>query len=101
MGFLKGSSLYGGRLIGSSKFLQRAALVICGLAAGNLISTSNVLAGSPKPGQAESQAADGQIVKFPSGDASVAGYLAKPKDSGKHAAVLIVHDSGGLNDATQ
>jgi carboxymethylenebutenolidase len=99
MEFLNTAVLCGRRSLVSAKFLRSAALVICGIAAGNFMVASNALAAPPKPAQTE--AVDAQMTKFSSGDASVAAYLAKPKDAGKHAAVIVVHDSGGLNDDTK
>src|SRR5262249_18620847 len=36
-------------------------------------------------------------VSSPQGNGSIKGYLAKPAGSGKHPAVLVVHENRGLN----
>jgi carboxymethylenebutenolidase len=100
MNFLKPAGLRR-RSIAVSKCLLRAAVFLSVLAAGNSLRSSNQLAARPNPAQMGSPSVDAQMVKFSSGDASVAAYLAKPGGAGKHAAVIIAHDSGGLNDAAQ
>jgi carboxymethylenebutenolidase len=42
-----------------------------------------------------------ETVRYPSGNASIEAYLARPRIGGKHAAVLVVHDDLGLNDAVR
>src|SRR5262245_3224464 len=37
-------------------------------------------------------------ISFPSGSITMQAYLAKPKDTGKHSAVLVLHDNHGLDD---
>jgi len=44
---------------------------------------------------------DVQTIHYPSGDVSIEAYLAKPKSSGKHPAILLVHDDHGLTRGTQ
>lgn len=50
--------------------------------------------------QRESQAAnvDAEAVQFPSAQFQIAAYLVKPKDSGKHPAVIVIHENRGLNE---
>ncbi|HYE13225.1 MAG TPA: dienelactone hydrolase family protein [Pyrinomonadaceae bacterium] len=38
-----------------------------------------------------------ETVQSPSGNGSVKGYLARPAKSGKHPAVLVIHENRGLN----
>ena len=42
-----------------------------------------------------------ETVHYPSGSASIEAYLARPKVGSRHAAVLVVHDDLGLNDAVR
>ena len=39
-----------------------------------------------------------ETIHYPSGDVLVEAYLAKPKTAGKHPAVIVIHESRGLND---
>jgi carboxymethylenebutenolidase len=39
-----------------------------------------------------------QDVTFPSGPATVAGYLAAPESPGKHPALVVIHEDSGLTD---
>ncbi len=41
---------------------------------------------------------DAENIEYPSGDLKIQGYLAKSKTEGKHPAVILIHDDGGLND---
>lgn len=38
-----------------------------------------------------------ETVQSPEGNGSIKGYLARPSKSGKHAAVLVIHENRGLN----
>ena len=42
--------------------------------------------------------AAGTMVSYPSGSESVSGYLATPAGSGKHPALVVIHEWWGLND---
>lgn len=50
--------------------------------------------------QAPRQAAavDAQTVKYPSGNAQIESYIARPRTPGKHPAIIVVHDDLGLNE---
>jgi carboxymethylenebutenolidase len=39
-----------------------------------------------------------QEVTFPSGSETIAGYLAVPESPGKHPALVVLHEDGGLTD---
>lgn len=39
-----------------------------------------------------------EAVQFKSGDQTVSGFLALPEKDGKHPAVIVIHESSGLND---
>lgn len=43
-------------------------------------------------------AAAGAMVSYPSGSETVSGYLAAPSGSGKHPAIVVIHEWWGLND---
>jgi carboxymethylenebutenolidase len=45
-----------------------------------------------------STAAAGTMVSYPSGSETVSGYLATPAGSGKHPAIVVIHEWWGLND---
>ena len=42
--------------------------------------------------------AAGTMVSYPSGSETVSGYLATPAGSGKHPALVVIHEWWGLND---
>ncbi len=60
-----------------------AALALCVLGFGLLLR-----AGAPKT----------ETVTYKSGSDTVSGYLALPEGSGKHPAILVIHEWWGLND---
>jgi carboxymethylenebutenolidase len=39
-----------------------------------------------------------ETVQFKSGDQTLSGFLALPDQSGKHPAIMVIHESWGLND---
>jgi carboxymethylenebutenolidase len=39
-----------------------------------------------------------ETVQFKSGDQTLSGFLALPEKDGKHPAVIVIHESSGLND---
>ena len=43
-------------------------------------------------------AAAGSMVSYPSGSEKVSGYLATPAGSGRHPAIVVIHEWWGLND---
>jgi carboxymethylenebutenolidase len=54
---------------------------------------------TPNPGpQSTEVEVDVQTVHYPSGNSSIEAFMAKPKGSGKHPAVLVVHDNLGLDN---
>ena len=50
--------------------------------------------------QVESQASnvDSETVRYPSGQFQIEGYLTKPKGSGKHPGIILIHENRGLNE---
>ncbi|MBI4465071.1 MAG: dienelactone hydrolase family protein, partial [Acidobacteria bacterium] len=48
--------------------------------------------------EAEAANVAAEMVEYPSGDITVAAYLAKPKTAGKHPAILVIHENRGLNE---
>ena len=50
--------------------------------------------------QVESDAANvtAETIRYPSGEFQIEGYLVKPKSSGKHPAVIVIHENRGLNE---
>jgi carboxymethylenebutenolidase len=47
---------------------------------------------------AAAQTVKSQIVRYPSGNEIVSGYLVTPTTSGKHPAIIAIHEWWGLND---
>ncbi len=39
-----------------------------------------------------------ETVQFKSGDQTLSGFLASPEKDGKHPAMIVIHESSGLND---
>ena len=50
--------------------------------------------------QVESAAANvsAETVHYPSGESQIEGYLVKPKSTGRHPAVIVIHENRGLNE---
>ena len=88
------------RMVGSN-FLRGSICLLAGVLGGNFLSISSrlVLAAAPRP-QA-SGSVETLTIHYPSGDASIEAYLAKPISAGKHPAILLVHDDHGLTQGTQ
>ena len=42
--------------------------------------------------------ADGETIRYPSGNAQIEAYIARPKSPGQYPAVIVVHDDLGLNN---
>jgi carboxymethylenebutenolidase len=76
--------------------LKPAALAVCAFAAGMYLLGSPAVA-SPRP----PQDANAETVQYDSGGTSISAYLVKPSGSGKHPAVLLVHDNQGLTDGVR
>jgi carboxymethylenebutenolidase len=91
------------RSMAGSRIVRLAVVTAaCLMAIGYFsFSSSGWLAAPRTPVVQAAPAPDGQMVQFPSGDAQVPAYLVKPGGAGKHAAVIVVHDSDGLTDATK
>jgi carboxymethylenebutenolidase len=69
--------------------------VACGgFAAIMLVSPSGWA--SPRPAQEAN--VDTSTITYDSSGTNISAYLAKPKAGGKHAAVIVVHDTAGLSD---
>src|SRR5580700_10154683 len=82
--------------------LRSAILLIFSLAAGSLVPGWNRLTATAEPRQMQSQPegnVDAQMVQYMSSDATISALLAEPKGVGKHPAVIMVHDAGGVNDS--
>ena len=48
--------------------------------------------------EAEATNVSAETVRFPSGQVQMEGYLVKPKSSGRHPAILVIHENRGLNE---
>src|SRR3990172_10286928 len=50
--------------------------------------------------QVETQASnvDSEPVRYSSGQFQIEGYLSKPKGSGKHPGIILIHENRGLNE---
>ena len=69
-----------------------AASLLLGLTAWISPPRTAVQAAQPPP------AVDAQPVQYPSGDATIDAYIAKPQGASKSPAVIVVHDDLGLNN---
>jgi len=69
--------------------------VACGSLAASMMVSAPVWA-LPRPAQEAN--ADTSTVTYDSGGTNISAYLAKPKSTGKHRAVIVVHDTAGLSD---
>src|SRR5215472_2192382 len=65
---------------------------------GALGSTCWVAQARAVPAQSESANVNGQMIQYTSNGTNIPAYLAKPAGSGKHAAVIVVHDVAGLDN---
>jgi carboxymethylenebutenolidase len=52
--------------------------------------------GNPSEARADESGIQGEMVSFKSGEDLVRGYLARPKDSGRHRAILLLHGEIGV-----
>jgi carboxymethylenebutenolidase len=64
----------------------------------SLLATPIVAAQQPR-GSASAAAVDSDTIRYSSGTAQIETYVARPKTTGKHPAIIVVHDDLGLNDA--
>jgi carboxymethylenebutenolidase len=81
--------------IGRRDLVKSIFTVACGSFAAIMFVSASGWA-SPRPAQESS--ADTSTITYDSGGTNISAYLAKPKAGGKHAAVIVVHDTGGLSD---
>ena len=84
------------------KFLEQAAK-ICGSAAAAaallpVLDCNYALAETVK---ADDPRLVTERVTYPGVTGDVKGYIARPKDNAKHAAIVVVHEIGGLNPHTE
>jgi carboxymethylenebutenolidase len=70
--------------------------------AWTLVAFGTALGAAPPPAsQAVGPGMAGETVTFASGDAMIEGYMVQPRGSGKHAAVVVIHDSQGLDSSAR
>jgi carboxymethylenebutenolidase len=84
-------------------FMARLIAVTGSMAAAHLLLESSGLAAT-LISEIESQQANvvSNAVTYPSaGGVTAGGYLSAPKDGGKAAAILVIHENRGLNDHTR
>jgi carboxymethylenebutenolidase len=87
--------IVGPLLVGRRYFFKSISTVAFGAFAAVLLVSPPGWA-SPRPAQTAN--ADTSTVSYDSGGTNISAYLAKPKTAGKHAAVIVVHDTQGLSD---
>jgi carboxymethylenebutenolidase len=63
-----------------------------------LLKSAGFAAALPSYASNQEPGVDAENIEYPSGDFKIQGYLAKSKTEGKHPAVILIHDDGGLND---
>jgi len=87
------------------RFLRRnvfslglAATLTIFLAFAVPVSVASLLRAAPAPGSAVADVAT-ETVHYYSGGFNIEAFVAKPAGAGKHPAVLVIHDSQGLNDS--
>lgn len=81
------------------KFLKSILAATGSCAAAHLFLESSGLAATITSEQ-EARAAnvDAESIHYLSGSQNIEAYIAKPKDSGKHPAIIVIHDNRGLNE---
>ena len=81
------------------ELLQSLIAITGSYAAAHLFLESSGLAAT-LIAQREAAAAnlDTETVSYPSGNMPVQAYLAKPRGTGRHRAVLVIHENRGLNE---
>ena len=85
----------GGRL-SRREFIQKAVVLTGSLvAATTLIDTLGAYAAQVDPKDPSLTSKD---VEFKGPGGTVTGYLSEPKSGGKHPAVIVIHENGGLTD---
>jgi carboxymethylenebutenolidase len=74
---------------------------ILGIAAASLISGLTVWISPPRTAAQAAQvlpAVDAQPIQYPSGEATIEAYIARPQGVSKRPAVIVLHDDLGLNN---
>jgi carboxymethylenebutenolidase len=80
----------------SRGFMLSLVAVVAIFFAGFFVSTIS----SPLPSKpAENNSVATETIHFDSGGFNIDAFIAKPSGAGKHPAVLVIHDSPGLNDS--
>jgi carboxymethylenebutenolidase len=79
----------------SRPLAKSVILTSCLCAAVLMLSGLSVAAAAVPP---QGASVDTSTVTYDSGGANISAYLAKPNDSGKHRAVILIHDNQGLTD---
>jgi dienelactone hydrolase len=83
------------------KYMRVAICLVGSVIGGSPLFVSSRLAIAAEPPPQASGSLDVQTIHYPSGDATIEAYLARPKSSGKHPAILLIHDDHGLTQGTQ
>ena len=84
----------------SRRDLLRALITATGsYATAHLFLESSGLAQSVvSPREAEAANVNAESVEYPSDNATIQAYLARPKTSGKHPGIVVIHENRGLNE---
>src|ERR1700693_5962261 len=82
------------------RMIENSLLALIGAAAAALLLVGSSIRAEPRRPNAAPPAGDvnTETVQYSSGQAKIEAYLAKPKSSGKHPAVVVVHDTQGLSE---
>jgi carboxymethylenebutenolidase len=82
------------------RLIENSPLALIGAALAALMLFGSSFRAEPRTPNALPQAGDvnAETVQYSSGEAKIEAYLAKPKSSGKHPAVVVVHDTQGLSE---
>ena len=97
--FAKCVALYRDGLVNRRDLLKSIITLTGSYAAAHLLLESSGLA-ARLISQREAAAAnvDADTVRYPSGQFQIEAYLVKPKNPGKHPAVIVIHENRGLNE---
>lgn len=99
MALVKNSYLSTVKMIGRLAMLSGMAVLACGVAA--LGPNASLAWAGAVPPQSDKANINTQSIQYTSGDAKIPAYLAKPTGSGKHPAIIIVHDVAGLDSSME
>jgi carboxymethylenebutenolidase len=82
------------------RLIENPLLALIGATTAALLLVGSSVRAQPRRANADPPAADvnTETVQYSSGQAKIDAYLAKPKSSGKHPAVVVVHDTQGLSE---